>query len=656
MAVNCSLFPPLVFLVVFLLTSNYSKSKSQKNIAALPEFVEIALMSEANEQYIVSARKYRPQTFDTVIGQQHITTTLKNAIRTQHLAHAYLFCGPRGVGKTTCARILARTLNCENPTENMEACGECSTCQAFSTNSALNIFELDAASNNSVEDIRRLTEQVRYAPQHGKYKIYIIDEVHMLSSAAFNAFLKTLEEPPSYAIFILATTEKHKILPTILSRCQIFDFKRIKPNEIVRHLQEIIGKEGLLAEEAALHIIAQKSEGCMRDALSMMDRLAGFSNGNLSYEEVIGHLNILDATSYFKLSEMLWVKDIAGILLFLDELLQKGFEGDLILNGFEEHFRNLLLCREVRMAQLLEIPDAHRRHFYEHAQVLTDSYILSALTILNDAELSYKNALNKRLHVELCLMKLCYLKDLVAPGSVAVSHQAIPELKKKLNQNNQAPGNDPETKTKNQQQEIAVNSKDSGENDAVEIQNSSSNATISISVNEVQEALEYTPDLSSSQEMTTAGLPQLKVAKNYLSSLQQKINQQEQKEQITLSQELAGKLFASFKQQLRETNLSLSEQMGMMQVHLRASDELHLLCNSEINFAYGKAAAKEFRVYVCKQTGQPALRVIAILAPETKPEKPKEHIKSRQEVFDELMEKNPALKMLKHELNLTIEY
>lgn len=370
--------------------------------------------------YIVSARKYRPQTFDTVVGQEHITTTLKNAIRNQHLAHAYLFCGPRGVGKTTCARILAKTINCENPTPDMEACGVCNTCVSFSNNTTFNVFELDAASNNSVDDIRELTNQVRFAPQQGKYKVYIIDEVHMLSAQAFNAFLKTLEEPPPYAIFILATTEKHKILPTILSRCQIFDFKRITTHDIVSHLQGIAVKESMVAQEAALHIIAQKSEGCMRDALSMLDRIASFTNGMLTYNGTMEHLNLLDADFYFGLTDCILSQDVAGTLLMLDKSLDKGFEGDVVINGLAEHFRNLLLCKDVRMAKLLDVPNDHKPVFLEKANQAPPSFLLSSLNVLNQCELEYKNTNNKRLHIEMCLIRLCYVLQAVDGQSASV--------------------------------------------------------------------------------------------------------------------------------------------------------------------------------------------------------------------------------------------
>src|SRR6476619_5239234 len=307
------------------------------------------------DKFIVSARKYRPQNFNTVVGQSHITTTLKNAIRNNQLAHAFLFCGPRGVGKTTCARILAKTINCENQQPDGEACNACPSCVSFNNGSSMNIHELDAASNNSVDDIRSLVEQVRFAPQAGKYKVYIIDEVHMLSSSAFNAFLKTLEEPPPYAIFILATTEKHKILPTILSRCQIFDFKRITGNDTVKHLREICDKEEISAEKAALQVIAQKSEGCMRDALSILDKIVSFTNGEVTYQNTLGHLNILDEDYYFKLLDSLLQQDLAGVMLLYDEINQKGFEGDMVLNGFAEFMRNLLVCKDAKAASLLDV-------------------------------------------------------------------------------------------------------------------------------------------------------------------------------------------------------------------------------------------------------------------------------------------------------------
>src|SRR4051812_42527458 len=302
-----------------------------------------------DEKFIVSARKYRPQNFSTVVGQEHITTTLKNAINNNQLAHAFLFCGPRGVGKTSCARILAKTINCENRDKNGEACNTCQSCISFDAGTSLNIHELDAASNNSVDDIRTLVDQVRFAPQAGKYKVYIVDEVHMLSSSAFNAFLKTLEEPPPFAIFILATTEKHKILPTILSRCQIFDFKRITNNDTVEHLQEIAEKESVHAEKAALQVIAQKSEGCMRDSLSILDKIVSFTNGEVTYQNTLEHLNILDHDYYFKLLESQLNQDMAASMLLYDEINRKGFEGDLVLNGYAEFIRNVLVSQSPKL-------------------------------------------------------------------------------------------------------------------------------------------------------------------------------------------------------------------------------------------------------------------------------------------------------------------
>lgn len=374
------------------------------------------------DKFIVSARKYRPQNFNTVVGQAHITTTLKNAINNNQLAHAFLFCGPRGVGKTTCARILAKTINCEDRTTDGEACNNCNSCVSFDAGTSLNIHELDAASNNSVDDIRTLVEQVRFAPQAGRYKVYIVDEVHMLSASAFNAFLKTLEEPPPYAIFILATTEKHKILPTILSRCQIFDFKRITTNDTVLHLQEICEKEQIVAEKTALHVIAQKSEGCMRDSLSILDKIVSFTDGKLTYSNTLEHLNILDEDYYFKLLEYLTQQQLSDAMLLLDTILQKGFEADSFLEGFAEFTRNLLVSKDPRAVSLLEVAEDFKEKYLTWAQKTDMGWILSTLNILNEAGIGYKMARNKRLFTEMVLIKLAYLQQALElqPGSEGV--------------------------------------------------------------------------------------------------------------------------------------------------------------------------------------------------------------------------------------------
>lgn len=362
------------------------------------------------ENFIVSARKYRPQTFDTVVGQAHISSTLKNAIRTNHLAQAYLFCGPRGVGKTTCARILAKTINCFNRTKNIEACDECESCISFNSGHSLNIYELDAASNNSVEDIRNLINQVSFAPQIGSHKVYIIDEVHMLSQAAFNAFLKTLEEPPKHAIFILATTEKHKIIPTILSRCQIFDFNRIKIEDTVGHLASIAKKEKIKTEEDALHIIAQKSDGAMRDALSIFDQMVSLSGDSITYKSVIENLSILDYDYYFKVTDALLEKNTSSSLLIFNEILNKGFDGHNFLNGLSEHLRNLLVCRDEATLQLMEVSASIRERYKTQSKKTELDFLLRGLNILNKTDIQYKASRNQRLLVELTLLQLCSLQ------------------------------------------------------------------------------------------------------------------------------------------------------------------------------------------------------------------------------------------------------
>jgi DNA polymerase-3 subunit gamma/tau len=361
--------------------------------------------------FVVSARKYRPQTFDTVVGQKSITETLKNAIKNQHLAQAFLFCGSRGVGKTTTARILAKTLNCFNRTEQIEACDTCDSCVSFNTGSSLNIYELDAASNNSVDDIRSLIDQVRIAPQLGDHKVYIIDEVHMLSTAAFNAFLKTLEEPPKHAIFILATTEKHKIIPTILSRCQIFDFQRIKIKDIANHLSVIATKEEITADPEALFLVAQKADGALRDALSIFDQIVTFSGNNITYQHVVKNLNILDYDYYFKFVDFGYNEDIPSSLVLFNDIVEKGFDIHNFLVGLSEHFRNLLLCKDQKSVQLIEVGDLVHQKYQEQSQLLNQQFILRALHVLNKADVEYKAAKNQRLLVEVALMQLCSLKS-----------------------------------------------------------------------------------------------------------------------------------------------------------------------------------------------------------------------------------------------------
>lgn len=362
------------------------------------------------ESYIVSARKYRPTTFDTVVGQEAIVTTLKNAIKNNLLAQAFLFCGPRGVGKTSCARVLAKTINCEHINENAEACDVCPSCKSFNESSSFNVHELDAASNNSVDDIRNLVDQVRVPPQTGKFKIYIIDEVHMLSQSAFNAFLKTLEEPPPYAKFILATTEKHKIIPTIMSRCQIYDFKRISVEDIASHLAFVSKSEGVEAEPDALHIIAQKADGALRDALSLLDQMVTFGGNKLTYQSVISSLNILDFDYFFRFTDLALQSDFRSSLLLINEVVSNGFDGQHVLSGMSEHLRNLLVAKDPGTAVLLETGEGLRSRYIEQAGLCSDRFLFESLRLINDADVNFKQAHHKRLQLEVVFMRLSYLQ------------------------------------------------------------------------------------------------------------------------------------------------------------------------------------------------------------------------------------------------------
>lgn len=375
------------------------------------DLIKNSIFVTMSEEFIVSARKYRPQTFDTVVGQKSVTSTLRNAIKNNQLAQAFLFCGSRGVGKTTTARILAKTINCTNRTEAIEACDQCESCKSFNEGASLNVYELDAASNNSVDDIRGLIEQVRFAPQLGTHKVYVIDEVHMLSNAAFNAFLKTLEEPPKHAIFILATTEKHKIIPTILSRCQIFDFNRIKVKDIADHLATIASKEGITADPEALHQIAQKADGALRDALSIFDQIVTFAGSTITYQHVIDNLNLLDYDYYFRFVDFAQKEDIMQSLLLFNEIVEKGFDIHSFLSGLAEHYRNLLVAKDMRTLNLLEVGENAAQRYHQQAKEVDSPIIIRSLGVLSKTDSEFKQSKNQRLLAEFTLMQLCSVKQ-----------------------------------------------------------------------------------------------------------------------------------------------------------------------------------------------------------------------------------------------------
>jgi len=617
-----------------------------------------------SDNYIVSARKYRPQTFDTVVGQEHITTTLKNAIKNQHLAHAYLFCGPRGVGKTTCARILAKTINCESPTADMEACGVCNTCTSFKNNTSFNVFELDAASNNSVEDIRELTNQVRFAPQQGRYKVYIIDEVHMLSSSAFNAFLKTLEEPPPYAIFILATTEKHKILPTILSRCQIFDFKRITTHDIVAHLQSIAGKESMVAQEAALHIIAQKSEGCMRDALSMLDRIASFTNGMLTYSNTMEHLNLLDAEYYFRLTDSMLCQDVAGALLLLDQALEKGFEGDVIINGLAEHFRNLLLCKDSRMAKLLDVPNDFKPVYNEKANQAPPSFVLSALNVTNDCELNYKTATNKRLHVELCLIRLCFLLQAVSGDQVQVGGQSAIESDVKKNSNSVVPAASDVLSEKSSEYTLHAVSEQLATENA--IRDTEPDATI---VEQGPAAVVQPAPAPSDANKPEPGRPSTpapqagggrRLSMDFLSDIKHEVTRataNQGKEQKELTAETALQLFEDYKKQLLAGAKNvIHAQFSLMRVEVRPPDEVRVISPSELSDTYAREQRTALIEFYRAATKMIVRVTTEIQEDESVKAQQQQVVLSKSEMFDVMAQKNPQLARLKDALGMNIEY
>jgi DNA polymerase III, subunit gamma and tau len=631
------------------------------------------------DKFIVSARKYRPQTFDTVVGQEHITTTLRNAIKHHQLAHAFLFCGPRGVGKTTCARILAKTINCENPTKEGEACNSCQSCKAFNEGTSLNIHELDAASNNSVDDIRSLVEQVRFAPQAGKYKVYIIDEVHMLSSSAFNAFLKTLEEPPAYAIFILATTEKHKILPTILSRCQIFDFKRITINDTVDHLLGIANKENIEAEKAALQIIAQKSEGCMRDALSILDKIVSFTNGKVSYQNTLEHLNILDADYYFKMLECMQQQDLAGAMLLYDDIDKKGFEGDLVLNGFMEFIRNLLVCKDEKVAGLLEVVENFRDRYIATAKKTSASYLISALNILNEAEINYKAARNKRLHVELAIIKLTYLQQ-----ALDFASGGEPVAKKKLTDNSPAvafralkvveakppksgTGSSVGTSTSATKVPVSNTAKSAGSKKAAQPE-----AKLLIDTPEVEVVVEEVPEYIPVAQSDTrqpkpvagaapvTGSAPLAAKAGLLQNIRQQIasrqNGNSDSKAIPLTLEKLQARWNAFSQQLKVNKNPAAQSFEMARLRIVDNSVFEVVTNNNLEQKFIEQERRNLSDYLVKEFNNRSLLFTIVVDENATVQEPVERTLTARDQFIEIIKQYPLVKELKDRLRLELDY
>jgi DNA polymerase III subunit gamma/tau len=605
------------------------------------------------EKFIVSARKYRPQTFDTVIGQSHITTTLKNAIKNNQLAHAFLFCGPRGVGKTTCARILAKTINCENQTPEGEACNTCASCISFNEGGSLNYFELDAASNNSVDDIRELVNQVRFVPQSGKYKVYVIDEVHMLSPSAFNAFLKTLEEPPPYAIFILATTEKHKILPTILSRCQIFDFKRITLNDTVHHLREICGKEEIKADKASLQVIAQKSEGCLRDALSILDKIVSFTDGELNYANTLEHLNILDADYYFKLLDCMQQQDLAGAMLLYDDINRKGFEGDLVINGFAEFIRNLLVCKDERAACLLEVVESFRDRYIETTKKVSPALLISALNILNDTEINYKAARNKRLHVELTLIKLCYLQQAIelSADSNGMSKKKVVETTKSIAFRQISPF-ELKSKKETERAKLILETPGPGNyrDEKIKVAEDSP-------IYGQQSAYDKTttdkPVISNQQPVTNSKLSALdKIRKQYLDNG----NNGNGNIHHPLEADTLQKAWNNYVQKLKDAKNSAAKSFEQATLRIKDENSFEAITSNNIEQKFIEQDRNKLFVFLQEQL-QNRLLQFNVVIEEKKEGKPQIEISlTAREQFQQMAEKYPLVKELKDRLRLELDY
>ena len=570
------------------------------------------------DNYVVSARKYRPVTFRSVVGQEALTTTLKNAITGNKLAHAYLFCGPRGVGKTTCARIFAKTINCLNPTPEHEACNQCESCVAFDEQRSYNIHELDAASNNSVDDIRSLIDQVRIPPQIGKYKVYIIDEVHMLSTSAFNSFLKTLEEPPAHAIFILATTEKHKIIPTILSRCQVYDFNRISVADMVNHLQYVAQEENVFAEPEALNIIAQKADGGMRDALSIFDQTVSYTAGNVTYKSVIENLNVLDFEYYFKLTDAILAGSVVDCLLVLNDILNRGFEGQYVISGVTSHFRDLLVCKDPVTATLFEVGASIREKYVATAKQCSNAFLYKAIEMANDCDLNYRMSKNKRLLLELTLIKLCQLSE-------------NSEDPKNLNPVTPSEKVHPKTKT----QPVQISGTVSEPEPEIK--------PLPVIPGEKKSAVTTIAGLGVSLSSLTEENPEKPVEKSI--SLQAEPRQSNR----LFTEEELQKAWQEFAENLVEEKL-LRNTMMLYKPKMLGNTVFEVEVNTEINKNYLDDYGNVILAYLRESLQNDDITMTIKISEATVVKKP---LTSR-EIFDELVQKNPSLQKLSDEFDLEL--
>lgn len=606
------------------------------------------------ENYIVSARKYRPDTFESVVAQKSLTTTLKNAISTGKLAHAYLFCGPRGVGKTTCARIFAKTINCTNPTAEGEPCNECESCRSFNQQRSYSIYELDAASNNSVEDIRSLNEQVRIPPQVGKYKVYIIDEVHMLSQAAFNAFLKTLEEPPAHAIFILATTEKHKIIPTILSRCQIYDFSRIEAGDIIAHLQHIAAKEGINTEFDALRIIAQKSDGCMRDALSLFDQMASFTQGDLTYNKVIKSLNILDYEYYFRLTDFILDKKPSQSLLLLNDVLSKGFEGNIFIEGAASHFRDLLVNSDAETAPLFEGSDDLQKRYAEQAKRCSAKFLFNAIRLCSNCSQNYRTSRNKRLLVELTLIELTQAGD----GDDDCGRQRIKKLKPLFNvaveksaiQTSKVPQTGTQT-TKTEEHSSSVSlSTPQNTNNQRDVQ-----PTSSVAQGRPAELQTRRPGSSGigtmfnrSRNIVSEPIPTAPTGDNNKGE-QYKAETTSQKAKI-ITNEILSQAWTSIALQMPECERALADRMKIITPAMDGEETFSISVDNQMVAEMFESEAKR----ICSAIGKLLDGTMLKMKVNINKVVIERHVSDKGKQFAILKEKNPLIEKLRKELNLEI--